>query len=186
MALPPEAMRLWKVPKHGYIETPLDRLGRVDLDTVILTGKATIDPEYDWQATFNDIHHLQHPSAQYRSSETLRQFKELKGRKVWLPRTFHDWVHFIMDDPPKPSIEVMKESINAETIAIELTMIAGRALILSQDPAGKPQRMEALFELYCQQVERASRVPIEFQLLSPRSNRSARQYPYARATGTTR
>ncbi len=165
--LPPEDARVWNVSKQGLLQTPPDALGRVDLDALVHLGKETIVQDYDWTSQFNDIHHLQWPGRLYQA-DTLSDFRELKGRKVWLPRVFHNWLHFVTDVPTPPSKEVMQESVIAERVAIELTRTAHRATLLSQltEVHNRDLLIEHLFEQYSHFVELAAIVPQEFQLLS--------------------
>ncbi len=166
MGLPPEAARIWNVPKDGRIETPCDPLGRVDLDHLIQLGKAAICPDYDWQAPFNDVHHLQYPARWYRTNGVFRDFRELTTRKVYIPRTFHDWLHYVMTLPLIPSREVMHESAQAERITIGLASVALRALQLAESNAA-PRRIEVLFDMYSHYVEALAAVPQEFRLVTP-------------------
>ncbi len=171
---PPSEMQLWNIDKQGRIETPLDSNGMVDLDALVHLGKITVTTGYDWTSPLNDVHHLQWPAVRYSEenigSEIGRIFRDLVGRKTFIPRRFHNWIHHITVEPPVPSSEVMHHSVVAERTARNIAMTAQLALRLTRMPripeAKLVQRLEEEFDNYSLYVENAREVPEEFQLLT--------------------
>lgn len=168
--LPPEEQRLWDIKTDGKLETPLDGRGLVDLDALVELGKRTIEPTYDWASPFNDVHHLQWPAATYKAeSTTAHEFRELVGRKTYIPRLFHNWLHHITEEPALPSEEAMTHSIRAEEIAKAISTTVQMAVRLTRKKGiseiKREHELERKFEAYTLYVENARLVPIEFQLL---------------------
>ena len=168
--LPPREKRLWNIETEGKIETPLDNRGLVDLDLLVELGKQTVEPDYEWRSPFNDVHHLQWPGIAYKNeSEIAREFRELVGRKAYIPRRFHNWLHHITELPPLPSEEAMVHSIEAEHIAKAIAATVQLAVKLTRMktiPEAKLEiELEKRFEIYTLYVENARLVPTEFQLL---------------------
>lgn len=64
---------------------------------------------------FSDTHHLQYPRADYRS-KLEKQFRELPENKVDICRDMHDECHAFEDLPLKPSLEVMRHTVNESRI----------------------------------------------------------------------
>ena len=169
--LPPQDARQWDIEKQGKIETPLDVRGVVDLDELVAVGRETVSGNFNWASPFNDVHHLQWPAAFYmqNADETDHQFRELVGRKAYVPRRFHNWLHLIALPPPIPSGEVIHYSIDAEQKAKAVAGTAKLAMQLTRmkgiPKAKLIKRLEEEFEHYTMYVENARLVPAEFQLL---------------------
>lgn len=172
IGLPPREVRVWDEQKDERLETPLDSLGRVDLDELVDRVKQTVDEEYAWVSPFNDIHHLQCPASSYHSEngdDLGFLFRELANRKAYFPRLFHNWTHYVTLPPPVPDSEVMHQSIMAEQAARALASTAELAVRLMRKP-GIPEakllkRLEEEFDNYTLFIENAREVPEEFQLI---------------------
>lgn len=167
--LPPLEQQLWNPKTEGKIETPLDSRGLVDLDALVEVGKQTVESDYDWTSPFNDVHHLQWPGSAYKPDEEANEFRELVGRKTFIPRRFHNWLHHITEEPPLPTSEVMKHSIDAEEVAKHISTTVQLAVRLTRkkglSEAKLEFELERKFEDYTLYVENARLVPVEFQLL---------------------
>jgi hypothetical protein len=128
---------------------------------------------YDWTSPLNDVHHLQWPSVNYAEAtvgnDTARIFRELVHRKAFIPRRFHNWLHYITTAPPLPSMDVMRHCIKAERAARDITMTAQLAVRLTRlrgiPEAKLEKRLEEELDNYMLYVENAREVPKEFQLL---------------------
>lgn len=167
----PSSVRLWAPEKHERLETPLDNLGRVDLDRLVALVKTTVQEGYKWESPFVDVHHLQWPSAYYALDQNpvAAEFRELTRRKAVFPRLFHNWTHAVTLPPPVPSIDVMHSSINAHRAALKLASTARLAVSLMRlkdIPSSKlSARLEEELDNYLLYTEQAREVPPEFQLL---------------------
>lgn len=169
-SLPPRDVWLHNPRLCDRIETPLQpATGIVDLDALVTAVKSTIDPEFDWTSTFNDVHHLQWHSAQY-STPLGRAFREQAQRKTYVPRLFHNWAHVITEVPPVPSEEAMRHSIAAQQSVFNMARTAGLATRLERMIAIPPSKLRARqqqeFEKYMVYFENARLVPEEFSLLA--------------------
>ena len=174
--LPPENMRL--LSPNQKIETILDSRGLVDFVATARAVKATIRPEYDFiQASgFFDEHHLQWPRDSYNfdlpGGGSAAEFDNLAISRAKLPRVFHNWLHHVTEPPPLPDPEVMQYRIDAQRVALSLlsTVRAGKRRERSQhrrhisDSEIRRNLMRYLEEFETQ-VERADRIPPDFQLL---------------------
>ncbi len=170
--LPPLDARMWDVTTLGRIETPLDSRGFVDLDALVEVGRKTVTSDYQWESPFNDVHHLQWPRLAYAgSAETglAWDFRELARRKAFLPRQFHNWLHYITQPPPVPDEESMRFAVQAERTTRALAATAQLAVRLTRKkfiPEKRlRERLEQEFDHYTMYVENARLVPEEFQLL---------------------
>lgn len=166
--LPPPHARLWHKNRDERLPTPLDANGLANLDALIAVGKTTVIEGFDWASPFNDVHHLQWPGVKY-DDETAMTFRELMQRKTYIPRLFHNWLHYITLPPLAPTKEVMQHAIQAEQTARAIASTAQLAVRLTR-MAGIPerkllQRLEEEFDNYTLYVENAREVPAEFQLL---------------------
>lgn len=174
--LPPRQMWLHDPNTRGYLETPTDEFGLVDLDELVTRVKQTIHPEFSWQSSFNDIHHLQWFASNYPvspdSEETvnMNEFRELVGRKAFIPRVFHNWIHHVTLPPPTPSEEVMRHSIEAQRVALSLyrtARLATKLTRMTQIPEKKlVERLDEEYINYSLYVDNAREVPKEFSLLT--------------------
>lgn len=169
-SLPPRDVWLRNPRINGLIETPLVRAtGLVDLDKLVDKVKSTIDPEFDWTSTFNDVHHLQWYGSRY-VSPLERTFREQAQRKAYVPRLFHNWVHVITEAPPVPDEETMRHSIAAQESVFNLARTAGLATRLERmitiPPSKLRARQQQEFEKYMVYFENARLVPEEFSLLA--------------------
>lgn len=174
--LPPPDAWLHDPGKHGRIETPVDERGLVDLNALVAIVKETVDPEFSWHSSFNDIHHLQWFASQYPvgentdSSVNMNEFRELVNRKAFIPRVFHNWIHHVTLPPAIPSVEVMKYSIEAQRVAMSLfrtASLAARLTRMVQIPEKKlVQRLDEEFLNYALYVDNAREIPREFSLVS--------------------
>jgi len=174
-SLPPQSVRLYDPREKGRIETPTDERGLVDLDALVERVKMTVDPEYHWESSYNDTHHLQWHAAFYSHFQMsdgvdMQSFRELTNRKAYLPRVFHNWIHAVTLPPPIPSNEVMQYSIDAQRVAISLAKTASLAVRLTRMihiPAHRlEERLEQEFEHYNLYIDNARLVPKEFSLLA--------------------
>lgn len=120
--LPPECMRLTH-PRED-IETPVDHLGRVDEKRLITAVKATIHPDYIWDISAVNDHHLYWPKDSYVNkhgrkrrrlpdSEIRKDFYQLHKNQIRLPVVFHNWVHRVTEPPPVPDKEVIELTIKS-------------------------------------------------------------------------
>jgi hypothetical protein len=165
------AVRLWRPEKDERFETPLDDLGRVDLDQLVALVKSTVYGDYKWDSPFVDIHHLQWPATRYllHQNDIAAEFRELIRRKTVVPRLFHNWTHEVTLPPPVPPLEVMKHSIDAHQAAMKLASTARLAVCLTRleemPPSKLSSRLEEELENYLLYTEQAREVPPEFQLL---------------------
>lgn len=154
--------------KDGPLETPTDHLGLVDLDALIPLVKSTVEPGFSWHSPRSDVHHLQH-YARYYTSELEQEFRELISRKVLAGRMFHNWLHIITVPSAVPSEEVMRHSIQAETVNVGLARTASLAMRLTRIPDmpehKRAQRLEELYGQYMTYYESAQNVPPEFNHL---------------------
>ncbi|HET6747195.1 MAG TPA: hypothetical protein VFH06_03760 [Candidatus Saccharimonadales bacterium] len=164
-------MRLWDEARDEKRETPLDAFGRVDLDGFVELVKSTVAAEYRWESPFNDVHHLQWPATAYMHYEdpVAVEFRETAWRKAFLPRLFHNWGHKITHEPPLPSLEVMRHTVEAHKTVRDLAATARLAARLTRTP-GIPEvklwsRLEEELDAYTVYIENAREVPLEFQLL---------------------
>jgi len=170
---PPTEVRTWDVDKQGKFDTPVDELGLVDLDALVQLGKITVHDGYDWTSPLNDVHHLQWPAVKYAEATTgdgvVRTFRELVCRKAFIPRRFHNWLHYITVQPALPSQDVMRHAVSAERTARAIATTAQLAMRLTRMPHIPEdklvKRLEEEFDNYLLYVENAREVPEEFQLL---------------------
>lgn len=171
--MPPIDYRKIDPKTDNLIETPLDHRGLVDLDGLIKIVKDTVEPEYSWLSSSNDVHHLQWYMALYRDhpDQTLAlNFRELVNRKTYIPRVFHNWLHRVTLPPPVPTDEVMRYSVEAQRVAISLAQTASEAVRLTRRKEIKEKilriRLEQAFEHFNLYLDNAREVPIEFSLLA--------------------
>lgn len=168
--LPPPEARLWNPETQGRFQTPVNDVGIVDLDQLVMLGKVTIDEFFDWSSRV-DVHHLQWPRSQYIDDKLSMDFRELSWRKATVPRKFHNWLHRLTLPPELPSREVMRYAIKAETTAKALAETAGLAMRLTRIKAIDDKTLEARLaqqlDEYNQHVEVARSIPPEFQTLRP-------------------
>ncbi len=104
--LPPRDVQLHDPRRDGLLETPLDERGLVDLDRLVDLARATVSPEFGWESRENDVHHLQWPRRHYDIAGAMvdvetQVFRNLVNRKAYVPRIFHNWVHYITAPPPR-------------------------------------------------------------------------------------
>ncbi len=174
--LPPRELWLYNPDTDGPLETPLDHRGLVDLNALVALGVSTIDPTFKWTSEFNDIHHLQWHAAYYPRRMTEQgvdygEFRELVNRKVYIPRTFHNWLHRLTLPSSVPSIEAMHYSIDAQRIAKKLSQVSNLAVNLTRRPYipghRLAERLEQEFENYNVCIGNARLIPDEFQLFEP-------------------
>lgn len=173
--LPPREVHLFNPEKNGRMPTPLDERGLVDIDALVQLAKEAVDPEYDWASMESDIHHLQWVSRRYDVVTAFlgvdgNTFRNLVNRKAYVPRVFHNWVHYITEPPPVPVEEVMQYSIDAQRVALSLARTAGLATKLTTHyrltDAQLRQRLDEEFIHYNLFVENAREIPPEFSLLA--------------------
>ena len=174
--LPPQDVWLYNPRTKGKLETPIDERGLVDLDQLVAMTRQTIDSNYSWTSTFNDIHHLQWYETMYPNHSNdedglnLHDFRELINRKAYVPRVFHNWIHSITLPPPVPSREVMQYCIDSQRVAISLAKTSSLAVRLTRKVGIPAPRLEARLEeefiKYNTYVENARLVPLEFRLLA--------------------
>lgn len=173
--LPPPDMRLYNPGKEGLLDTPLDERGLVDLNRLVALGKSTVDAAFGWQSRENDVHHLQWVGRYYDIADAFVEadthvFRNLVNRKAYVPRLFHNWVHYITAPPPVPSDEVMSYSIDAQRVAMSLARTAGLATKLTRNvrmsEARLRERLDQEFENYNLYIENAREVPREFSLVA--------------------
>lgn len=173
--LPPQKMWLHDPTKRGYLETPTDEFGLVDLDELVTRVKQTVRPEFSWQSSFNDVHHLQWFASNYpvntdEEAVNMNEFRELVGRKAYIPRVFHNWIHHVTLPPPTPTEEVMRHSIEAQRVALLLyrtARLATKLTRMSQIPEKKRiERLDEEYINYSLYIENAREVPKEFSLLA--------------------
>lgn len=174
--LPPQKMWLYDPYRNGQLETPTDEYGLVDLDKLVTMVKQTVRPEFSWQSTYNDIHHLQWFARNYPALDenntpvNPNEFRELVSRKAYIPRVFHNWIHQVTLPPPVPSDEVMKHSIDAQRVALQLyrtARLATKLTRMSQIPARKRiERLDEEYINYSLYIENAREVPKEFSRLA--------------------
>ena len=174
--LPPREMWLHDPAKDGYLETPTDQYGLVDLDNLVALVKASVCSEFSWESPLNDVHHLQWFGRNYPVTKgendivNMNEFRELINRKAFISRVFHNRTHQITLPPPIPSKEVMLHSIKAERTALQLYRTARLATRLTRMPHIPEkkliQRLDEEYENYTLYVENAREVPKEFSLLA--------------------
>lgn len=174
--LPPKEMWLHDPAKDGYLETPTDQYGLVDLDKLVELVKGTVHPEFSWESPFNDVHHLQWYAHNYpvtlgeNDIVNLNEFRELINRKAFISRVFHNRTHQLTLPPRVPTIEVMKHSIQAERSILKLYRTARLATRLTRMPHIPEkkliQRLDEEYENYTLYIENAREVPKEFSLLA--------------------
>lgn len=174
--LPPREMWLHDPAKDGYLETPTDQYGLVDLDKLVTLVKGTVSPEFSWESPFNDIHHLQWYGRNYPVTigeddiVNMNEFRELINRKAFISRVFHNRTHQVTLPAPVPSKEVMIHSIRAERTALQLyrtARLATRLTRMTHIPEKKLiQRLNEEYENYTLYIENAREVPKEFSLLA--------------------
>lgn len=166
--IPPRETWIHNPIKDGPLKTPTDSLGLVDLDTLISLVKSTVKPDFSWRSPRSDVHHLQH-YARYYTSDLERDFRELVSRKVFVSRTFHNWLHIVTTPSDVPSEEVMHHSVQAETVKVGLTRAASLAMRLTRIPDipehKRAQRLEEVYGQYMTYYESAQHVPPEFNHL---------------------
>jgi len=172
--LPPPETWLHQ-PSSDLLPTPVDSRGLVDFDGLVKLMKSTVDPSYDWRASFNDKHHLQWPNRYYRNinSDSLpnpAEFRNLGIGIVKVPRLFHNWVHLITEPPAVPDNEVMMYRIEAQRVALSLfesvkiVKQEGRVRLLS----GQALRdymldeLEQRFDEFAENLDEARSQPVEF------------------------
>lgn len=172
--LPPPEYWLSDTLEKTSIKTPLDERELVDMDRLVSDVREYVSPEFQWESPLNDVHHLQwsiSATTPETMSETdravLREFRELVNRKMYIPRVFHNWIHWLTVPPPVPEVEVMKYSIDAQRVAMSLARTAGLATRLTrirQIPEAKLiERLDQEFINYNLYMENARLVPVEFR-----------------------
>lgn len=122
--LPPPDARLHDPRRDGYIPTPVNDLGLVDIPRLINTVKETVDPGYEWPTGLS-VHHFYWPMHLYPhttgddhcSPATFRQIPVHKGLVL---RTFENWLHAITEPPAMPDQEVMDYRVEAWLVARDL------------------------------------------------------------------
>lgn len=174
--LPPREMWLHDPAKDGYLETPTDQYGLVDLDKLIALVKGTVSPEFSWESPFNDVHHLQWYARNYpvtvgeNDVVNMNEFRELINRKVFISRVTHNRAHQVTLPAKVPPNEVMLHSIKAERTALQLYRTARLATRLTRMPhipeKKLVQRLNEEYENYTLYIENAREVPKEFSLLA--------------------
>ncbi|HEV7951836.1 MAG TPA: hypothetical protein VGO98_00465 [Candidatus Saccharimonadales bacterium] len=174
--LPPQEMWLHDPEKDGYLETPTDQYGLVDLDKLVTLVKGTVSPEFSWESPFNDVHHLQWYARNYpvaigkNDAVNMNEFRELINRKAFISRVFHNRAHQVTLPPRVPSEEVMRHSIRAERTALQLYRTARLATKLTRMPHIPErkliQRLNEEYENYTLYIENAREVPKEFSLIA--------------------
>lgn len=166
--IPPRETWLHDPLRDGPLETPTDSLGRVDLDALIPLVKSTVEPDFSWRSARSDVHHLQHYERYY-ISELEQEFRELISHKVFVSRTFHNWLHIVTTPSDVPSEEVMRHTIQAETAKVGLARTASLAMRLTRIPDmpeyKRVQRLEEIYGQYMMYYESAQHVPPEFNHL---------------------
>lgn len=70
---------------------------------------------FDGVGCFTDRHHVFYPRTDYRSP-VEKSFRNLPENVVDLPRCEHDELHATEEPPLKPSLEVMREAVNASRL----------------------------------------------------------------------
>lgn len=174
--LPPQEMWLHDPAKDGYLETPTDQYGLVDLDKLVTLIKESVSTEFSWESPFNDVHHLQWYGRNYpvttgeNDSVNMNEFRELVSRKAFFPRVFHNRTHQITLPPPVPTVEVMKHSIDAQRVALLLfrtARLATKLTRMAHIPEKKLiERLDQEYMNYSLYVENAREVPEEFSLIA--------------------
>lgn len=174
--LPPRDLWLFDpTSTNELLQTPLDERGLVDPSALIALMKSTVDPEYKWQSSFTDIHHLQWPDAWYERTDSPvpdspHVFRNLAISKLRVPRVFHNWVHRITEPPPLPSDEVMKYRIEAQSVAIALfRQVRNSKAAVRKQQLGDGALEELLirrFDAFAETFETAKLTPREFQLIN--------------------
>ncbi len=173
--LPPRDVQLHDPRRDGLLETPLDERGLVDLDRLVDLARATVSPEFGWESRENDVHHLQWPRRHYDIAGAMvdvetQVFRNLVNRKAYVPRIFHNWVHYITAPPRVPSEEVMRYSIDAQRVAMSLSRTAQLATKLARHSVLPPERLrerlDQEFENYNLYIDNAREVPREFSLMT--------------------
>lgn len=171
--LPPPELRLFNPKTDGLLPTPLDGRGLVDPNELVRLVKSTVEPDYRWPSSYNDVHHLQWPNRRYEYSPGAdinpQEFRNLSISKLYVPRVFHNWTHHITEPPPKPSDEVMYHLIEAQRVAMTLfrTVRASKKAMrlkhISDDEL--ESRLVNHFDTFNRTIEVARNVPPEFQVL---------------------
>ena len=155
--------------------TPLDERGLVDMNGLVELAKETVDPSYDWASSESDIHHLQWVSRRYDVATAFldvdgNAFRNLVNRKAYVPRVFHNWIHYITEPPPIPTQEVMQYSIDAQRVALSIARTAGLAIKLTRHQGLTDvqlrRRLDEEFINYNLYIDNAREVPAEFSLLA--------------------
>lgn len=173
LSLPPLDLQLHNLQRDGRIDTPLDDRGLVELRELIYIVKQTVEPGYDWQSSFNDVHHLEWPARAYQSLPhsqlNPQEFRNLAISKAYVPRVFHNWVHRITEPPPVPDVEVMYYRTEAQRAAFALfkTVRASRGLIRLKSLSEQElhSRLIQNFDEFSNDLELTRSIPAEFQLL---------------------
>ena len=174
--LPPQ--EFWTDPslQKNSLETPLDERLFVDMDGLVELGRQFIVPEFQWESPVNDVHHLQWSistqipenmsTADYK---VLKEFRELVNRKMYTPRVFHNWLHWLTVPPSVPGVEQMRYSVDAQRVAVSLAKTAALATQLTRIKAMPEKelnrRLEEEFINYNLYMENARLVPVEFRTL---------------------
>ena len=170
--MPPEEVWVHHPDRDGRLPTPIDERNLVNLDALVELVKGTVEPGYEWNSSFFDVHHLHWTAALYtgssnRDTQELRDFRNLASRKAYVPRQFHNWVHRVTEPSPLPERDVIRYSIDAERVALSLAETAMLASRMQRNPRFsdelRKERLKVQFEQYCTYVDNARLVPEEFQ-----------------------
>lgn len=171
--LPPRELWLFNPEVDGKLPTPIDERGLVDTPTLINLMKLTVEPGYNWQSQFVDVHHLQWPDRWYprsnQNEDSPHVFRNLAVSKVIVPRVFHNWIHRTTEPPAMPSEEVMQYRIDAQRVAIALFRSVRSAKTAARRQKLDETQFESLltqrFDGFASTYETARQMPKEFQLI---------------------
>jgi hypothetical protein len=119
--LPPLDVRLLNA-QHDKIPTPINDLGLIDVDQLIVDVNRTIAPGYTWPSP-PSRHHIYWPRTDYVEFQEDQpevpavRFREQSAHLIRVPREFENWLHAITEPPPMPEPEVMEQVNAAWTVA---------------------------------------------------------------------
>lgn len=174
--LPPQEFWTDQSLQKYSLETPLDERHFVDMDGLVELGRQFVVPEYQWASPVNDVHHLQWSISTQLPKDmseaeivVLKEFRELVNRKMFTPRVFHNWLHWLTLPPPVPGVEEMRYSVDAQRVAVSLAKTAALATQLTRIKAIPEKelnrRLEEEFITYNLYMDNARLVPLEFRTL---------------------
>lgn len=132
----PETRRL---NNETLLQAPVDDRGVVKVFDTLDLALSLVDPDYTWPREQCDIHHFVWRREVYTPENNggdmlPSEYREVSFHKGYLPRQLHNFIHAVVDEPIKPSLEVMERRVRAYKLACSLFSAARLATKFEKRP----------------------------------------------------